>query len=299
MQIIILYSNYNSILLTAIKSTSYRIFLSNGTQINFSICNGMEINVEKPINTSLIEIYKESLELLNKYNLSIFDDKNEAFNDICIPLELDGKDLSIYTRQNKLKSKINLCDNGCNFIDFDYERNYSLCECKIMDEQNKMGFGDFLKDNIDIINKTINLKENSNIIIFKCLARTKFDYKNYIFYIALFLNIGHFISLSLFILYFIKIKKNKIKNKINNIKDKKKNQNKKNSEDNFESISSKRTILENSNTINNKNNLNKTIDYKYKENGNGLVIDNENNISNIEKDKEGSNQIKEIIVFPI
>ena len=53
MQIIILYSNYNSILLTAIKSTSYRIFLSNGTQINFSICNGMEINVEKPINTSL------------------------------------------------------------------------------------------------------------------------------------------------------------------------------------------------------------------------------------------------------
>ena len=122
--------NPNSILLTAINSTSYKFFLSNGTQINFSLCNGLKINVKKPIDISLIENFKESLELLMKYNFSIFDNKNDILDNICIPLELNGKDVSLYIRQNLLKSKINLCDNGCNFLGVDYERNYSLCECK-------------------------------------------------------------------------------------------------------------------------------------------------------------------------
>ena len=41
--------NPNSILLTAINTTSYKFFLSNGTQINFSLCNGLKINVKKPL----------------------------------------------------------------------------------------------------------------------------------------------------------------------------------------------------------------------------------------------------------
>ena len=194
---------YNSILLSAINSTSYKIFLSNGTILNFSECNGMKMEVKKPIDITLIENYEESLELLKKYNLSIFNQSDETFNNICVPLELDGKDLSIFIRQNRLKSKINVCDNGCNFLGFDYKRNYSLCECKIIDEENSMGFKDFLKQNFEAINKTINLKDKSNIIIFKCLAKTKFDNNNYIFYISLILISFHFIILFLFLIKFI------------------------------------------------------------------------------------------------
>ena len=197
-------NNPNTILLSAINSTYYKLFLSNGTNINFSICNNMEIKVEKPINTSLIPNFAESLDLLNKYNLSIFDQNNEIFDDICIPLELYGKDLSIYTRQNRIKSKLKLCDSGCDFIGVDYKKNYSICKCKINnEEESQIGVKDFMVQNFEIINQTT----QSNIIIFKCLTKTKFDKNNYIFYISLiFLILNCSI---LFIIFFFYYNKNK------------------------------------------------------------------------------------------
>ena len=161
--------------------------------------------MNKPLNISLIENFEVGLELLKNYNLSIFDTENSAFDDICIPLEINGKDLSIYTRQNKLKSKMKVCDNDCNFLGIDYEKNYSLCECKIKSEKSaQIGFGDLLKDNSDIINNTLRLKDKTNIIIFKCLGITKFDLKNYIFYISLIFSITHFLSLAFYFKIFYK-----------------------------------------------------------------------------------------------
>ena len=197
--------NPNTMLLSAINSTSYNFFLSNGTILDFSICNDIKINVNKPLNISLIENFEVGMELLKNYNLSIFDTENNAFDDMCIPLELNGKDLSIYTRQNKLKSKMKVCDNDCNFLGIDYEKNYSLCECKIKSEKRaQIGFGDLLKDNSDIINNTLRLKDKTNIIIFKCLGITKFDLKNYIFYISLIFSITHFLSLTFYLKIFYK-----------------------------------------------------------------------------------------------
>ena len=255
---------YNVKLLSAINSTSFKIFLSNGTILNFSICNGMEINVKKQINMSLIENYEEALELLNNYNLSIFDTENDAFTDICIPLELGGKDISIYTRQNKLKSPIKLCDKGCNFLGIDYKNNYSLCKCQINNE-NEIGFGDLVKE-IDVVDKTINLGQKSNIIIFKCLTKTKFDSKNYIFYITLILSIAHFILLSFYLIKFFKRIKLKFQTKENGNKfmattigDNKKNIN---------SIKVISLYSHNKNDIN--NNINNTINFKNNENGKGF-----------------------------
>ena len=223
-------NNPNSVLLSAINSTSFKLFLSNGTNINFSICNNMEMKVEKPINTSLIWNFDESLDLLNKYNLSIFDINNEIFDDICVPLELNGKDLSIFTRQNRIKSKLNLCDQGCEFLGVDYEKNYSICKCKIKNEEEKqMDMKGFMAQNFDIINQT----KNSNIKIFKCLTKTKFDRTNYIFYISLiFLSSNCFLLFFAFYLFYVKNKTNQInssesKESVNNTFDENKNTNKK------------------------------------------------------------------------
>ena len=251
-------NNYNSILLSAINSTSYNIFLSNGTNINFSICNKMDIKVEKPINTTLIWNYKESQEFFDKYNLSIFDKNNEVFDDICIPLELNGKDLSIYTRQNRIKSKLNLCDQGCEFLEIDYEKNYSICKCKINNEESNMNMEDFMVQNFDIINQTT----KSNIIIFKCLARTKFDKKNYIFYISLIFFI--FNLLFIIIIFYFHLRRQK-KEKANE------NQNSKNNSD----IGSNITEDENRNkNINNNifsgsnNSIDKSIEHNNNKNSN-------------------------------
>jgi len=286
--------NSNSILLTAINSTSFNFFLYNGTQINFSLCNGLKVNVKKPLNISLIENYKESFELLRKYNFSIFDNKNDILDNICIPLELNGKDVSLYIRQNILKSKINLCDNGCNFLGVDYDRNYSLCECKMIDD-NKLGFGDFLKENVPVIEKAVKLKEKSNIIIFQCLTKTKFDNKNYIFYISLFFNLFHFILLILFIFIFYKKKLYKNENNIINKSKLNGNSYKFNgstiTEDNEDNLNSKRTFF-NNNINNKKNDINKTISYKNNELENRIF--NQNCFSKKEMNKIQSNDILKV-----
>ena len=71
------------------------------------------MNMNKLINTFLLVNYIEALELLKNYNLSLFNSKNDIFSDIYIPLEINRKDLSIYTRQNKIKSKIKICNDYC------------------------------------------------------------------------------------------------------------------------------------------------------------------------------------------
>ena len=286
--------NPNSLLLSAVNSTSYKIFLSNGSLINFSICNGLNVNVKKPLNVSLIENYKESLELLSKYNFSIFDEENKILTDMCIPLELNGKDISVFSRENRLKSKIKLCDDNCKFLGVDYEKNYSLCECKMVDEYDKeIGVEDFLKNNVPIIEKTAILKDKSNIIIFKCLSKTKFDGKNYIFYISLILIISHLILLFLFFYAFYKDIEEKIKtkfmkdNKLNgNINNEENNNTERNNED---SNKQQRLNLLN---VGNKINVNKTINYKIKENDT-ISIFNENYNPNI--DDKDSNSNKNII----
>ena len=186
----------NTIILTAINSTSYKFFLSNGTILDYSICKGMKINVKKPINTTLIPNLNYALELSEKYNLSPFDINNEAFNDICIPLSLNGKDLSIYTRQNKIKSKIKVCDDNCNFLGIDYDKNYSLCECSITEqEKENNNLGDFLIDNFEISNQGKSLIKKSNLIILKCLFKTKIDKKNYLIYLC-----GTFFLIDIFLM---------------------------------------------------------------------------------------------------
>ena len=164
-----------------------------------------------------------------------------------------------------------------------------------MNDNNKLGFGDFLKENVPIIEKAITLKEKSNIIIFKCLTKTKFDNKNYIFYISLIFNIFHFILLSIYIIYKKKIYKNK-KSNTNKIQS---NQNSKifkeslNTEDKEDNLNSKRILF--TNVIDNKNNdINKTITHKYNELELENNMFNQNCISNNELNKMYSNDILKV-----
>ncbi len=283
----------NFLPLTAVNSTYYKFFLSNGTMLNYSICNGMNTTVQKPINTTLLENFSISKKILDDYNFSIYDDKNDIFNDICIPMEINGKDLSILTRNNKLKSKIKLCDEDCDFISIDYERNYSICECKIKEEK-EMNIKEFAKENFDIVNMAIALKGKSNFVIFKCLNRTKFDKKNYVFYLSLIFSIIHFVFL---FFYFIEFKK-KLQIDFNN-EIETKNESKENLN---EVISKKQQNNNNFNyiNINNFNNIkvNKSAIYFHSipfsdetTNGNDVIENNQSNSKkNTEEDKKNEKE---------
>ncbi len=292
----------NTIILSAINSTSYKFFLSNGTILDYSICKGMKIKVNKPINTTLIPNLNYALELLEKYNLSPFDIDNEAFNDICIPLSINGKDLSIYTRQNKIKSKTKVCDDNCKFLGIDYERNYSLCECLINEQENENNnLGDFLVDNFEISNQGKTLIEKSNLIILKCLFKTKVDRNNYLIYlygtfflIEIFLMINYFKSDYKLLIdeiekdYNEKIKENKSEQKM----DSESNENKK-------LISEKILILNQNleNNVSNENNEDKRLKSNSKDNiiylkiinGNDSLNENEEKKNEESKNKEEKN----------
>ena len=263
-------SNQNFVPLYAINSTSYKLFLSNGTNLNISICTNLQLKVKKPINTSLIWNFKESLEIFEKYNLSIFDGKNKMFEDMCIPLELNGKDISIFTRQNRIKSKLKLCDKGCDFIGVDYEKNYSICHCKFdnKEEDSSMDIKDFLNQNFEIINQTT----KSNIRIFKCITKTKFDRRNYIFYISLVLFIFNNISLILFFLFYLK--KTKLKNA--NINEKKEfNNNTENEKSHKNSVKNIISVISNKQINSNSSDDNKNNTFIY-----NLRNDNNKNLKN-------------------
>ena len=194
----------NILLLSAINTTTYQFFTSNGTLLDFSVCNKITISAKYPIDTtkSLFD-YSLAKTLYDNFNVSIFDSSNNFFTDMCIPVEINGKDTNAEIRSSKISSKLKLCDDGCDFKGIDFEKNYSLCECEINynpDNKNK-NFGEFLKENDENINLISELIENGDLLIIKCLFKTEFNKKNGIFIVSLIIFVSQIILCLLFFLY--------------------------------------------------------------------------------------------------
>ena len=184
-----------------INSTSYQIFLENGTILDYSICKGITIKVEKKVETKKIKL-DELKEIEDKYNFSIFNKNSKELNDYCIPLSINNKDLTVYER-NLLAIKYKApCDDDCIFQSFNYTTNYSTCLCQIKDDDEKS-----IKDKIieeinqnDKIKQLKKLLNDGNLKYFKCFFYIfKIKKKNnWLIYISLFHLILQIISIILY-----------------------------------------------------------------------------------------------------
>ena len=233
-----------------VNSTEYKFFLENGTILNHLICEGKNILTEKRVEMNKIDI-EEIKDIESKYKVSIFDTNNEIFNDYCIPFNLGKKDLTLYDRKLLLNKYKPPCDEGCNFLSFDKETNYSTCICPIKFNKEK-SIIDLIKEEV-VENDYIKLLNNGNLKYFKCY-KAIIKIKPTIGFIIL-IAISLCFAIIHCILFFISCKNSK------NIKIDKEvqKQNTKNNINQNLTQNQKETIILEINKLNNKRKLNKIL----------------------------------------
>ena len=179
-----------------LNSTSFRLFLNNGSIINHSICYGLDINVTKTVNNinfnfSLIKQIKE------KAGIDIFEDDDRIYN-YCEPILIDGKSYPVKSRKNLIEKNQKPCDDGCSFISFDFETNYSTCKCKILNEEGN----DIITESKEQIEK-LELIENAKELIQDGNLKYLTCYKIYKAINISYLYITHFIYPLIIVILFI------------------------------------------------------------------------------------------------
>ena len=218
----------------------YYPFIPNQlTKLDLSICKNMKANITIPIYIPPNEI--------DKYNKS-----SALYNNICYTLETEnGTDKPLIDRKNEYVNNMSICEEDCEFTDYDIINQKALCSCYI---KVKLPLISEIKINKEqLLSNFKNIKNIANFKLLNCyylLLNAYYIFKNSANYIVAILIILGIISLFSFICYDII----KIKN-FNNQNEKKKR-----------SYNNKKYIL----TKNNGNNKKKT-------NRRNLLTENINN----------------------
>ncbi len=126
------------------------------------------------------------LNVVQDYDIDVFNYTNDYFKDICTNLQIQGFDLPLYKRKNKLFQGYNkdvndyLCGANCEETYRASEALFAFCQCPVFDD---------IKDQFSTnFNVTINPEENPSLVeeiqgsfkLFKCLkmAFNKVDLSN-------------------------------------------------------------------------------------------------------------------------
>ena len=220
-------------------------------KLNLTSCKGtkIEISIKVEINDSL-----------DKYN-----PKSEYYNDICAKATSEsGTDINLKDRQNEyVNNNMSLCEENCEFIDYNYTNKKAICSCEVILETPKDYKIQF--DKKDFFKSFIDIKNMFNLNIMKCyktVLKIKELRNNYGFFIISLIFLFYFATLFIFSFNsFYKLKMN-ITKIVLDLK--------------FSKIHDNDNIInnhiQNENKINNNDNNNKIIDNN-----------NDNNILHINK----------------
>ena len=168
---------------------------------------------------SLREKLDKGKEIISEYpEIDIFNINDKIYSDVCIAVEIDGKDLILEDRLNYFYPQLSLCENNCtyNHTDFFNERIYCDCSYKI-----EFDFQREYSDSLDLNTNTIKSNQNfdSNIAVMKCISNLKNPKsvsKNYGFIYSLIIMILEFTLLLIIAFLGIKSLSNKLKQKMSN-----------------------------------------------------------------------------------
>ena len=168
---------------TTTQIIDYTIFTLDGVQLNLDICKDIEIKHIIPINIDEKEIYK-------------YDPNSYFYNDICTQYKTkSGTDLTNYDRKNDFNKKnMALCENNCEFKEYNKDNKKVICNCKI-----KNIFNTFEEiDKKKLLKKFINFKNVFNLEVVKCY-KLLFSKK------GLVSNIGSYIIISIIAINFVNL----------------------------------------------------------------------------------------------
>ena len=191
-----------------INSTNFTFFYLNGTNpiiLDCSYCNDIKIIVEKYVN-----IQNSSYELINfikeTYGINIFSKKEEFF-DICLIIKDQNNELlTLEKRKDLIKLNKIPCDDGCDFIYFYNNTNYSKCLCPINTKKDDPDLGELISQitGIEVFEYIIEMFKAGNLKYFSCInnrTNLKFKSSNVIWYPSLIFIIIDSVFLLIFFIF--------------------------------------------------------------------------------------------------
>ena len=126
-----------------------------GRDVRSSIHDGI-----KAINEEMEGVNFTLAKQLQDEGINIFNSSEPFFNDKCISYSLDGKDLTVKDRREKILQNIPLCEEGCQVQNINYTLSSIDCECT----PKKEGFNSVIESN-EIISTLTDLINNYNFYI--------------------------------------------------------------------------------------------------------------------------------------
>ena len=172
-----------------INPTEYEFYSSvTGEKIDAGVCEPNEIIVSYPISYTLSKFdafgdgmnkneYKKKFEigrdLFHKNNnIDIFNFNNSVYKDICVGVEINGKDLILEDRFSTLyPNNITLCEENCTLNYTDYELGRINCKCTYKE---KIVFKRGHTQSSDLLNSpnfTNPTQSGANAEVIKCLSK--------------------------------------------------------------------------------------------------------------------------------
>ena len=159
---------------------------NNLTKLNLTLCKGIKIQISIPVSIKINDS-------IDKYN-----PKSGYYNDICYKARSkSGTDITLKDRREEfIENNLTLCEENCEFIDYNYTNEKVKCSCEIKtyispNYDFKFNKNEFIKNFIDI-------KNIANINLIKC-------YKIVLKIKNLLHNYGFYIMDSILFLYFLTI----------------------------------------------------------------------------------------------
>ena len=127
---------------------------SNLVKLNLSFCQNLKIDLSVPVNIN------ENIDKLNS--------KSGYYNDICyISTTETGTDIILKDRKKEfIEGNKTLCQDNCDFSDYDYETNKAICKCDV--KESSSSTADMIINKTKLYENFVDIKNIANINLLVC-----------------------------------------------------------------------------------------------------------------------------------
>ena len=96
-------------------------------KLDLNICDTTSIIISNPLK-------------LNGKNIDKYNSSSDYYKDICYTYTTEnGTDIILNDRKEEyINNDLNPCEENCNFSNYDYENNVTICSCKVKKELKKI-----------------------------------------------------------------------------------------------------------------------------------------------------------------
>lgn len=130
-----------------VNSISFLVFSKNGTLLDFSICQRLEINVTYQSSNNMTShfITDQQMQMLQSQHINIFNAQDDFFNDRCTPYATknsngDIHDVPLELRRDEFFANVSLCDDtACRLASAEELSGKIKCICTIEGSSETVG----------------------------------------------------------------------------------------------------------------------------------------------------------------